>query len=351
MSAGSAWRFLTVQPLILVKSFLRLPTRAVSSAAARKPTISAVFSLRNHTKLLTTQRSISFSIKDAVPINPLTALHQIKKRPLKKKQPAGDVQGYYNVIAYATAEEYDLERLRNSLIKQDLYELQAFPSLEDNSADNKDTQPPDFLYATAKIKFDDEPRDIFFFREGSVVLWNCTELECSNVLAHLQPFEIDAYNRALIAEESDCMAYNYHPKRAHLANGNFYLSQDPDGGTASAGAVALEKYTYSNALSTSVKLGIWEALLDRYVDSMAYVTEDLKRGTKIKMSRAEVLRKTGELFALRHLINLSSDLLDTPDFYWDREQLEHLYSSTCGYFSVQRRTKVQRRMIRPLQIF
>lgn len=334
MIVAFALRCLTTQPSILARSLLSLPTRALST----KPTATAVFSITNHTKLITTQRPISFSIKDAVSINPLTALHQIKKRPLKKKQPAGDVQGYYNVIAYATAEEYDLERLRDSLIKQDLYELQALPPLDENTADNKVTQPPDFLYATAKIKFGDEPRDIFFFREGSVVLWNCPDLECSNVLTHLQTFEIDAYNRALIAEESDCMAYNYHPKLAHLANGNFYLSQEPDGGAA--GAVALEKYTYSNGLSTSVKLGIWEALLDRYVDSMAYVTEDLKRGTKIKMSRAEVLRKTGELFALRHLINLSSDLLDTPDFYWDREQLEHLYLSTCGYFSVQRRTKV-----------
>ena len=32
----------------------------------------------------------------------------------------------------------------------------------------------------------------------------------------------------------------------------------------------------------------------------------------------KVLQKTGEILALRHLINLSSDLLDTPDFYWDR---------------------------------
>lgn len=339
MIAFFKWsRFLTAQPSIYAKSLIRWQHRALSSAA--KQNTCTVLSLENQNKLLTIHRPISFSIKDAVSISPLTTIHQIKKRPLKKKQPGtGDVQGYFNVIAYATAEEYDLESLRDSLIKQDLYELQALQPIEENATDIKDTHPPDFLYATAKIKFGDEPRDIFFFREGSVVLWNCPELECSNVLAHLKQFEIDAYNPALIAEESDCMAYNYHPKRAHLANGNFYLSQqEPDGGAT--GVIELEKYTYSNALSTSVKLGIWEALLDRYVDSMAYVTDDLKRGTKIKMSRAEVLRKTGELFALRHLINLSSDLLDTPDFYWDREQLEHLYSSICGYFSVQRRTKV-----------
>lgn len=102
----------------------------------------------------------------------------------------------------------------------------------------------------------------------------------------------------------------------------------------------LDKYTFSNTMALSVKLGIWEALLEEYIDSIEYVTEDLKSGTKIKMSREEALRKHGELFALRHLINLSSDLLDTPDFYWDREQHEHLYLQMCSYFSINRRTKV-----------
>jgi hypothetical protein len=68
--------------------------------------------------------------------------------------------------------------------------------------------------------------------------------------------------------------------------------------------------------------------------------QDLKQGTKISMSRADVLRKTGELFALRHLINLSSDLLDTPDFYWEHEEQEELYQKMCSYFSINRRTRV-----------
>lgn len=69
--------------------------------------------------------------------------------------------------------------------------------------------------------------------------------------------------------------------------------------------------------------------------------QDLKQGTKISMSREDVLRKTGELFALRHLINLSSDLLDTPDFYWEHEEQEELYQKMCSYFSINRRTRVR----------
>lgn len=131
------------------------------------------------------------------------------------------------------------------------------------------------------------------------------------------------------------MFYNYSKENqpAALRSGNFYITKDEDKNI-------LEKYTFSNALSLSVKLGIWEASLNKYVDSMAYVTEDLKQGNEIKTNQREMLRKTGELFALRHLINLSSDLLDTPDFYWDREHLETLYSQTNNYFNISKRTRV-----------
>lgn len=129
------------------------------------------------------------------------------------------------------------------------------------------------------------------------------------------------------------MFYNYSKDQPALRSNNFYITK-PDENNI------LEKYTFSNALSLSVKLGIWEASLDNYVDSMAYMTEDLKQGNKFRVTRAEMLRKTGELFALRHLINLSSDLLDTPDFYWDRDQLENLYSQTMNYFSIYKRTRV-----------
>ncbi|XP_037036439.1 required for meiotic nuclear division protein 1 homolog [Bradysia coprophila] len=248
-------------------------------------------------------------------------LNTLKKRP-KRKNRLDEVTKGYNVTAYATAEEYDLERLLSNIVKQDLYERKTVIASGEN---------PDFLYVTAKYEVDDEPREIFFFREGSVVLWNCPELECGNVLKQLLPFEIDSYDKYVVQDEREWMPYDYDEK-AHMKKGTFHLSQND--------TVPLEKYTFSNAMSTSVKLGIWEALLDKYVNSMAYVTEDLKKGRQIRISRAEVLRKTGELFALRHLINLRSDLLDTPDFYWDRDEFGHMYSNVCAYFSIQRRTKV-----------
>lgn len=120
-------------------------------------------------------------------------------------------------------------------------------------------------------------------------------------------------------------------------NGIIHLSTEEN--------TTLEKYTFSNAMALSVKLGIWESSLEKYIESIESITEDLKRGNKIKMTREDALRKHGELFAMRHVINLSSDLLDTPDFYWDREQLEALYSKMYAYFSIARRTKVSNRFM------
>lgn len=65
----------------------------------------------------------------------------------------------------------------------------------------------------------------------------------------------------------------------------------------------------------------------------------------MSLSRKEVLQKTGELYTLSHLINLSSHLLDTPDFYWDRDDLEKLYLKSVAYFNVQKRTQVPLRVM------
>ncbi|XP_018334368.1 required for meiotic nuclear division protein 1 homolog [Agrilus planipennis] len=257
---------------------------------------------------------------------------QIKKRVVRQKRPleAQDTKtpGQFIVTALATAEEYKLEELTQGLTEQNLYE----PRFIDKNVNA--------IYAVAKYQVDKEPREIFFFREGSVVLWNVTDLEVSNVLNFLKNYEQDSYPDKLIAKETEYMNYQHQkdnkPTVFDSNSGDFLLSTEDN---------ILEKYTFSNVMAQSVKLGIWESMLERYIDSIVYVTEDLKRGAKLKMTRSQVLRKHGELFALRHVINLSSDLLDTPDFYWDREELEKLYLQLYSYFSINRRTKVMNEKI------
>lgn len=259
----------------------------------------------------------------------ITSSLQLKKRVLRKKQRLSAEEeserppGLFSITAYATAEEYDLEKLTNGLKELNLYE----PRKIDNSLD--------VLHAIAKYEVDNEPRELFFFREGAVVMWNVTDLEASNVLNFLRSYQFDSHSEGMVQEEAETMSYSHQNGHSALTNGNLSI------GTSKTN-LTLEKYTFSNAMSLSVKLAIWEASLEKYIDSIESVTEDLKKGNKIKMSQEDALRKHGELFALRHLINLSSDLLDTPDFYWDNEHLESFYLQVCSYFSIAKRTKVRR---------
>ena len=60
------------------------------------------------------------------------------------------------------------------------------------------------------------------------------------------------------------------------------------------------------------------------------------------------MKKTGEVFSLRCEINLNLDLLDEPDFYWDRENLGHLYQQTISHLALKQRTRVMNEKIEHL---
>lgn len=252
---------------------------------------------------------------------------QLKKRPKKRKTVAPEEKSStaWSVKALATSEEYNLEALVQGLLQQNLYS----PS----SISTSTSSLPDVIHAVAKYEVEHESRELFFFREGTVVMWNISDLEGANILQLLQKYEQNRYKESIVQSESETMCYSYADtgKRSHMRDGNIILAMN---------ATNLDKYTFSNAMAQTVKLGIWEASLDSYIDSIEFVTEDLKAGRKLQMTQQEVLRKQGELFALRHSINLSSDLLDTPDFYWERDDLERLYQQTCSYFNIAKRTRV-----------
>ncbi|XP_014668025.1 PREDICTED: required for meiotic nuclear division protein 1 homolog isoform X3 [Priapulus caudatus] len=190
----------------------------------------------------------------------------------------------------------------------------------------------DSLHVTAKYTVGTEPREIYMFREGSVVFWNVPELERNTLRRFLREFEESSYEDEITDREREEMKYTYVDLASKLSKGRIFLNADV--------SPQLDKYAFSNSMVLSVKLGIWEASLDRYVESIKWVTDTMKLGKQMTISREDVLRKTGELFALRHLINLSSDLLDTPDFYWDREHLEPIYEKMCIHLNIARRTRV-----------
>lgn len=227
-------------------------------------------------------------------------------------------------IAFATADQYHLPTLCHDLIGNGFQEIDL-----PRDASNI------LVISTDMAAKPDDNALMFFFREGSVVFWNVEEKTLKKVLRILERHEIQPYEVALVHWENEEINYTLGEGNTKLERGNFIFSDQigPQEGV-------LEKFAFSNALCLSVKLAIWEVALDNFVESIQSIPETLKSGKRVKLSSAEVMQKIGELFTLRHCINLRSDLLITPDFYWDRENLEKLYDKTCQFLSINRRVNV-----------
>ncbi|XP_058471464.1 required for meiotic nuclear division protein 1 homolog [Solea solea] len=247
------------------------------------------------------------------------------KQPSRANQPSlQEDEDMMRCIAFATADQYHLPTLCHDL-KNHGFEEVDLPRDASNV----------LVISTDMTAKPDDHALIFFFREGSVVFWNVEDKTAKNVMRILEHHEIQPYEVALVHWENEEINYTVGVGNTKLERGNFILSDEMDQNDS-----VLEKFAFSNALCLSVKLAIWEVSLDDFVESIQSIPETLKSGKRVKLSSAEVMQKIGELFSLRHCINLRSDLLLTPDFYWDRENLEKLYEKTCQFLSINRRVNV-----------
>lgn len=275
------------------------------------------------------QLSRRFRSSDA--IQPTAALENasipLKKKIVHKKSIAENLsqkEGHFLTLAYATANSYDLKALKEALVEQKLYEPGNLKTVEIGNV----------VVANAVYNIGSEQREIFFFKEGAVVFWNCSELEASNVLEFVKPYELESYPREVIEKEREIMTYIYQPnsKKCHLQESCFIMVPERDN--------SLERFAFSHAMAQSARLGAWEARLEWLAAAVRYHTASMEREGAAHVDKKEVVRKLGELFSLRHRLNVESDMLDTPDFYWEEEQLERLYSNTLAYFTIPRRTRV-----------
>ena len=67
----------------------------------------------------------------------------------------------------------------------------------------------DAIQAKAKDEVGTEPKDIYFFREGTVVMWNVNDMESSNVLALLRNYEENSYTKEIVQAEREIVLYTY----------------------------------------------------------------------------------------------------------------------------------------------
>ncbi|XP_005390638.1 PREDICTED: required for meiotic nuclear division protein 1 homolog isoform X2 [Chinchilla lanigera] len=207
------------------------------------------------------------------------------RQPSRTNLPALSVnENLMHCTAFATADEYHLGNLSQDLTSYGYMEVTSLPTDAANI----------LVMGVESSAKEGDPGTMFFFREGAAVFWNVKDKTMKHVMQILGKHEIQPYEIALVHWENEELNYMKIEGQSKLHRGEIKLNSELD-----LDDTILEKFAFSNALCLSVKLAIWEATLDKFIESIQSIPEALKAGKKVKLSHKEVMQKMGELFALR----------------------------------------------------
>ncbi|KAI9872824.1 MAG: hypothetical protein M1830_001150 [Pleopsidium flavum] len=181
--------------------------------------------------------------------------------------------------------------------------------------------------------------EMFVFSYGVAVFWNFTEKQEKDILADLT-FSASATGVSLVSRpqreedfETEEFHFEYSPDipRPRVFNDMITLRSGDH----------MVKLAMSHAIAQSTKLSFFEERMANQMTEAQYVPRRLALTGKLGMKREEVVKILGRLFKSRVDVNLSSNMLDVPNFFWDSEPTLHpLYYAVREYLEIKPRIQV-----------
>mmetsp|Transcript_13513 Transcript_13513/g.34374 ORF Transcript_13513/g.34374 Transcript_13513/m.34374 type:complete len:251 (-) Transcript_13513:46-798(-) len=100
------------------------------------------------------------------------------------------------------------------------------------------------------------------------------------------------------------------------------------------------KLAYSHGAAQSSKLESFETAVEDIFNRVGDMPVQLAETGHLNITDEELLKLYGELYTYSAYINLQTDILETPDWFWDNEDLEPVYLKTAKYLDISKRTVV-----------
>lgn len=225
--------------------------------------------------------------------------------------------------SYCTSSEYKMNALVANLNKVGL-EPQFFD---------------DVIYIQKEHR-DSSPIDVFFFPFGCVTIWGAEETQEKTILADIVQAsslkgnglqDNGSQNNELIA---DFIYFDYDEE-----NGKTFIDEEQNK-IILGDKSSFTKLSISHALAQSVKLSVLEQSVSNLIVKTTPIQQELARTGSVSLSKKEISQQIGILFNERYSINLHSDILDTPEFFWRRPSYEPLYLMTVEFQDIQIRQNI-----------
>lgn len=224
--------------------------------------------------------------------------------------------------SYCTAEQYDLDKLKILLNES---------KIEANILDN-----------VLHLRLEDKalPHEIFFFDYGCHVIWGGEEISLE-ISKQIQNW-LDIISHKPLSQIVEDIVFYVYGEDTYIVeeDDTLFLVQD-----------TLINLSMSHGLSQSVKLGAFEQAIMDTIETSRHLTGELKNSGKTSLSHYGLAQMIGHLFAARQSINLHTDILDTPEFFWRRPKYEPYYHMVASFMDLAPRITVLNQRVDVIQEF
>ncbi|OPZ59749.1 MAG: hypothetical protein BWY87_00846 [Deltaproteobacteria bacterium ADurb.Bin510] len=169
--------------------------------------------------------------------------------------------------------------------------------------------------------------DGFVFSFGVVVLWGLSHDDSARLLDEVRLFEQEPLKERILDEFS----YELNLQGEARIHQDHIVLASPD---------IKERLALSHALAQSLKLAQFEDYVWQTIEATNHIPRKIAASGRTSLSRRELARMRGRLYLVESDVNINYDLLDTPEFFWEYPEYEHLYSLAANYLEVRPRIEV-----------
>lgn len=169
---------------------------------------------------------------------------------------------------------------------------------------------------------------IFFFDHGSFVSWGFSSREEKQIIKAITPFTV------VPLEEVEARFFLCRFGSTTKINPSKRFNTEVI--TLESDDISL-KLAVSYGLAQSINLEAYEEFIQQTIKKNLCIIDELAEKGTISLSSKAISKRKGEIFLARSSVNLNSDFLDVPEYFWEHPNLEPYYELTAQFLNVDGR--------------
>ena len=169
---------------------------------------------------------------------------------------------------------------------------------------------------------------LFVFKNGTIVSWGIKRHTIEIYINIIKPF----LEKPVHIHVKDEVSYRIGTKTTIKPHGFFdidCLSIDEDNDEL--------KLSLSYGFAQSVKLQYFEMILETLIEKNTPVIQSISRTGAMPVTRNQIRQITGEILGAKSEMNLISNFMYPPKYFWQHPSLEEHYLMLERYLHIQRR--------------